>query len=222
MGSCQLPFKMVATKMVILATLLVCSCLAPTQAATIAELEAQIAALQAQLAQAQTQMASVQGNLRTTIATASGDAVSVVDAYLSSGTKCGPQTITSSWSENVDKYYAHDSAALTSSAAFTSGRFTAPVTGWYKICAFFRFRNTGNSNDVTLRLNGNVVAAFGHAIQNDWRSTGTCTIQKMTASTSYVELKHESGSSSDCIEETGWFYGRFNAHLVACSDKDCA
>merc|ERR1711981_110175 len=211
--SCQLPFKMVATKMVILATLLVCSCLAPTQAATIAELEAQIAALQAQLAQAQTQMASVQRNLRTTIATAAGDAVSVVDAYLTASTKCGPQTVTG-WSENIDKYYAATSATLTSSAAFSSGRFTAPVTGWYKICAFFRFQNSGNANDVTIKLNGNVVAAFGNAIQSDWRSTGTCTIQQMTASSSYVEVYHASGGSSDCIQETGWFYGRFNAHLV--------
>merc|ERR1712080_684662 len=139
---------------------LLCCSVAPTDAKTLAQLQAQIAALQAQVAAAQTRMASVQANLRTTIAAADSDAVAVADAYLASGTKCGPTQVT---------------------------RFTAPVTGWYMVCAFFRFRNTGNSNDVTIRKNGAIVAAFGNAIQYDWRSTGTCTIQKMTAN-EYIDL----------------------------------
>jgi len=221
MGSCGGHLLHMAPKQIFVAVVaLLCCSVAPTDAKTLAQLQAQIAALQAQVAAAQTRMASVQANLRTTIAAADSDAVAVADAYLASGTKCGPTQVTG-FSEHVDVYYKKNEKTVNAITTFTSDRFTAPVTGWYMVCAFFRFRNTGNSNDVTIRKNGAIVAAFGNAIQYDWRSTGTCTIQKMTAN-EYIDLYHWSGDSNDCIEETGWRYGRFNAHLIGCSAADCS
>ena len=55
--------------------------------------------------------------------------------------------------------------------------FTAPVTGYYNICFHARFKNSGNSNDVTIAAGSQqYAAAFGDADTRDWRSTGTCFI----------------------------------------------
>ena len=37
-------------------------------------------------------------------------------------------------------------------SVFSRGYFTPRVNGWYHICAFSRFRNTGNSNDVNVLI----------------------------------------------------------------------
>ena len=89
--------------------------------------------------------------------------------------------------------------------------------------------------DITIKKNGAVVAAFGDAVQTDWRSTGTCVIlvnkfilafgssllanksphfQDLTTANT-VTMHLESGGSSDCIQETGWFYARFNGYLIS-------
>lgn len=135
-------------------------------------------------------------------------------------TKCGPQQVTG-WTETLDVYYTAGGAAGTAGTLSTtklvtasSGTFTAPANGYYNICAFFRFLKGGNAVDVTIKVSGSRVAAFGDAIQYDWRSTGTCTIQKLAAAAT-VTIHLESGGSSDCIEETGWYYGKFNGYLVS-------
>jgi len=139
-------------------------------------------------------------------------------------TKCGPQQVTG-WTETLDIHYAAGTAAGTDGVQSTtklvtasSGTFTVPtgLAGYYNICVFFRFLKGGNAVDVTLKKNGAVVAAFGDAIEYDWRSTGTCTIQKLAAADT-VTIHLESGGGSDCIEETGWYYGKFNGYLISVS-----
>merc|ERR1739838_2177 len=139
------------------------------------------------------------------------DAIIVVDADFS-GSACGP-TVLTSWTENLDVYF--DAGSTTdASGNFASGTFTAQEAGWHHICAFLRFRNSGNSNDVTILKNGGTrLAAFGNAITYDWRSTGTC-LTTLLAKSDYIQIKHESGSSSDCVEETTYHYGKFIAHNV--------
>jgi len=52
---------------------------------------------------------------------------------------------------------------------------------------------------VTIRKNGAIIAAFGSGIERDWRSTGTCVVTTLST-TDYVDLYHQSGGSSDCIQ----------------------
>jgi len=180
-------------------------------------LETEIAAAQSQLDQLQTSVDSLTSGRkkRHTWSATSTDKVLVVDAYLGTGDKCGKQTITG-WTSNLDIYYAGSTTTEQTAATFNtgSGTFTAPAEGWYNICASLRFKKGGNSNDVTLKKNGNVIAAFGNAIDWDWRSTGTCTVQKLAAN-DQITLVHESTGGSDCIQETGWLYGRFLVNMVA-------
>merc|ERR1719192_2109412 len=75
------------------------------------------------------------------------DALTVVDAD-STATACGPYPLTS-WSETLDIVIAAGATA-DSADSFSSGTWTAPIAGWYHICSFSRFRNTGNANDVTV------------------------------------------------------------------------
>merc|ERR1719309_1454397 len=74
------------------------------------------------------------------------NAIVVVDAHYT-GNQCGQFTLTS-FSNNLNVYLQADGTAGT--APFSSGTFTAPVNGWYHICSFSRFKNSGNSNDVTI------------------------------------------------------------------------
>merc|ERR1711936_1102189 len=83
----------------------------------------------------------------------------------------------------------------------TTGIFVPPVGGYYKICAYSRFRNTGNSVDMCIRKSGTQVACYGNAIEHDWRTTGVCTIQTLTT-TDTISLYLESGGANDCIEDT--------------------
>ena len=170
----------------------------PGQAKTVAALQKQADALQQKTTNLATRMSSLQ---RTTFDTTDGDAVVVVDATIGGyTTKCGPQTITG-WTEVLDKYYKQKETTLNTATSFnpSTGTFTPPITGYYKICISFRARNTGNAVDVTLLKDGSPVAALGSALQTDWRTMSVCTIQLVTASNAYT-VKLQSGGSSDCIE----------------------
>jgi len=106
------------------------------------------------------------------VVSATGDALVVVDAEYT-GNGCGPFTLTS-WTTNLNIYIAAGAVA-DSADPFSSGTFTSPVNAWYHICSFSRFKNSGNSNDVTILSGGStVLAAYGNAITYDWRSTGIC------------------------------------------------
>jgi len=151
---------------------------------------------------------------RSTAATAA-DVFSVADMYLSGySTRCGAQNIVG-WTNSLDIYYA---AAATADAgtyvATGSGTLSAPVAGYYNICAFLRFRSGGNANDVTVYAGGSVVAGFGDAVDNDWRSTGTCLIRLLTAGQT-VYIRNNAGGGNDCVEETSWRYGRLAMYMVA-------
>ena len=126
--------------------------------------------------------------------------VIVMDATLSSGTtKCCPQTITG-WTENIDYWYkATGGVQTTSQFTPSTGIFIAPILGYYKICSSARFQKGGNSVDMTILKDGSVIAAYGNALQTDWRSTGVCTIQLLTT-TNQISLKLQSGGSSDCVQ----------------------
>jgi len=147
------------------------------------------------------------------------DDIAVVDATLSGyQTKCGNQVVTG-WTTtgSVNTYWTAGAVLATAPFTTSTGTYTHPATAknaWLNICAFARFRNTGNSNDVVIRKSGSIIAAFGNADRTDWRSTGTCVIE-LVAPGNTITVQQESGGSSDCIEETGWYYARLMINLVA-------
>merc|ERR1711934_17866 len=147
--------------------------------------------------------------------TKGSDVISIFDYYLSGyTTKCGPQQV-SGWTKNVDVHYAAGTTGTaTTCCQFSSNQFTVVTKGYYSICGWLRFKQGGNSVDITIKVDGSVKAAFGDAIQTDWRSTGTCFNYQLTAGQK-VTMHLESGGSSDCIEETGWRYGRFQGYLIS-------
>eukprot|EP00092_Neocalanus_flemingeri_P027645 GFUD01030002.1.p1 GENE.GFUD01030002.1~~GFUD01030002.1.p1 ORF type:complete len:212 (+),score=38.43 GFUD01030002.1:2-637(+) len=188
-------------------------------AKSISALQQQASALQDKTTTLAARMTELQ---RTTFDTTDGNAVVVVDATIGGyTTKCGPQTVTG-WTEVLDKYYVQKTTTLSTTTSFnpSTGTFTPPITGYYKICISFRARNTGNAVDVTLLKDGTPVAALGSALQSDWRTMSVCTIQLVTSANAYT-VKLQSGGSSDCLEETSWYYSRFSAHLIACNAATC-
>eukprot|EP00091_Calanus_sinicus_P017989 TRINITY_DN3962_c0_g1_i7.p1 TRINITY_DN3962_c0_g1~~TRINITY_DN3962_c0_g1_i7.p1 ORF type:complete len:243 (-),score=82.88 TRINITY_DN3962_c0_g1_i7:120-848(-) len=151
---------------------------------------------------------------RSTAAT-TADTFSIGDMYLSGyTTKCGPQTITG-WTNSLDIYYSTTAVADSTNTYVStgSGTYTAPVNGYYNICAFLRFKKGGNAVDVTVYAGGSVVAGFGDAVDQDWRSTGTCIIRLLSAGNT-VYIRNNSGGGSDCVEETAWRYGRLGVYMV--------
>merc|ERR1719192_2569179 len=96
--------------------------------------------------------------------------LTLVDALFSS-TQCGAFTLTS-WSTSLNCYHATGACATPTSTPFSGGTFTNVLPGWYHVCSFSRFQNTGNSNDVTVLVGGSIVAAYGNADTRDWRTTG--------------------------------------------------
>merc|ERR1719431_181575 len=99
-------------------------------------------------------------------------------------------------------------------APFSGGTFTAPVAGWYHICSFSRFKNSGNSNDVTILSGGStVIGAYGNAVTYDWRTTGIC-LDAYLASGTAITVRQQSGGSSDCIESTSYLYNKFTVHTI--------
>jgi len=154
---------------------------------------------------------------RSTAAT-TADTFAIGDMYLTSGQKCGPQTITG-WTNSLDIYYDTASTADSTTVYVNtgSGTYTAPVNGYYNICAFLRFKKGGNAVDVTVVAGGSTVAGFGDAVDNDWRSTGTCLIRLLTAGQT-VYIRNNSGNSDsnngDCVQETNWRYGRLAIYMV--------
>merc|ERR1712032_1375844 len=113
------------------------------------------------------------------------DTFTLVDADFT-GTQCGPFDLTS-WSENYDIYLAAGS--------------------------FARFRNTGNANDNTVYVGGTIVAAYGSGITEDWLTTEVC-FDTYAATGTTIKVRHESGGSNDCIENTGWKHNKFTVHTV--------
>jgi len=154
---------------------------------------------------------------RSTAAT-TADTFAIGDMYLNQGEKCGPQTITG-WGGSLDIYYDTSSTADSTNVYVStgSGTYTAPVTGYYNICAFLRFKKWDNGRggygDVTIVAGGSTVAGFGDAVRSDWRSTGTCLIRRLTAGQT-VYIRNNSGDSKDCVEETNYRYGRLAVYMV--------
>ena len=88
---------------------------------------------------------------------------------------------------------------------------------------------------------GSIVAAYGSGITEDWLTTGVCfdtvslkseyllegdylcTIEGLNkiipcqyaAASTTVQVRHQSGGSSDCIEYTGWPHNKFTVHTIA-------
>merc|ERR1712111_273785 len=121
------------------------------------------------------------------------DSLTVVDATFT-GTQCGPFTL-SSYTTNINWY---------SAAADADNDVADP---------FSRFRGTGNSNDNTVRVGGAIVAAYGSGITEDWLTNGIC-FDTYLAQNTQVQVRHESGGGSDCIENTGWNHNKFTVHTI--------
>merc|ERR1712198_409220 len=141
------------------------------------------------------------GSLQRTVAGTANNPIVAMDATLSGGTtKCGPQTITG-WTETLDYYYT---TAVQATQVFnpSTGTFTPPVNGYYKICSSARFQKGGN------------------AVETDWRTTGVCTNQQL-ATTDSITLRLQSGGSSDCVQETNYLYSRLSIHMISCLNNGC-
>merc|ERR1712198_582816 len=159
------------------------------------------------------------GSLQRTVAGTANNPIVAMDATLSGGTtKCGPQTITG-WTEPLDYYYT---TAVQATQVFnpSTGTFTPPVNGYYKICSSARFQKGGNAVDMTILKGGSVIAAYGNALQTDWRTTGVCTNQQL-ATTDSITLRLQSGGSSDCVQETNYLYSRLSIHMISCLNNGC-
>merc|ERR1711973_1082770 len=97
--------------------------------------------------------------------------------------------------------------------SFQRGTFTSPINGWYHICSFSRFKQGGNSNDVTVFVSGGIVAAYGSGITEDWLTTGVC-FDAYLALNTQVQVRHQSGGSQDCIEYATWPHNKFTVHTI--------
>merc|ERR1712236_112868 len=178
--------------------------LAEGQVNNLAGLSAQVSDSSNSVTNLQTRMSGLQ---RTVTGTA-GSPVIAMDATLSSG-----------WTETLDYYYT---TALQTTELFnpSTGTFTPPVAGYYKICSSARFQKGGNSVDMTILKGGSVIAAYGNALQTDWRTTGVCTNQQL-ATTDTITLRLQSGGSSDCVQETNYLYSRLSIHMISCLNNGC-
>ena len=99
-----------------------------------------MANLQAQVNNVQASVRSLQRS--TNAATQQANEVAaVLDYSLSSGTKCGPQTITG-WTERVDYFrdQATNGGAVSTTKQFIAGTgiFTPQHVGYYQICSYSR------------------------------------------------------------------------------------
>merc|ERR1719443_1702690 len=174
------------------------------------QLAAQVAAIQVQVNSLQARAAGLKRTTNEQAPPADVDAVA--DYVLTSGTKCGPQTITG-WTEKYD--YVRTAAAVSATNMFNanSGTLTPPKEGYYHICAYSRFQNSGNAVEMCIRKGTQRIACYGNAVQYDWRSTGACT-NVLLATTDTVSLYLESGGSQVCVQETGWLYNRISIQLI--------
>ena len=109
------------------------------------------------------------------------------------------------WTEKVD-YWRSATNVPEAAKVFSAstGLMTPPKAGYYHICAYSRFQNSGNAVEMCIRKGTTRIACYGNAVQFDWRSTGACTNQ-LLATTDSVSLYLESGGSSDCVQVSGRF-----------------
>jgi len=144
---------------------------------------------------------------------AANDVRAVSDYYLGSGDKCGPQTITG-WTQNVD--YARTENTDETGTRFDSstGIYTPIIAGYYHVCSYARFRNSGNAVEMCIRRGSTRIACYGNAVQYEWRSTGVCTNTYLSSTSDTISLYLESGGSSDCLQETSWRYARLSVQLI--------
>merc|ERR1711868_70493 len=208
MGSLLLTMSLTMLRSFVIS--LICSpCMG--QIRTSADLQNQVTNLVGVIGNLQTATRNLQRTTNT--ATNAGTEIdAVADYVLTGGSKCGPQTI-QGWSEKVD--YVRTAAVVSATNMFdaTSGTLTPPQAGYYHICAYSRFQNSGNAVEMCIRKGSQRIACYGNAVQYDWRSTGACTTQ-LLATTDSVPLYLESGGSQDCIQETGWLYNRISIQLI--------
>merc|ERR1712154_698736 len=129
---------------------------------TLRQLRKLIALLTPLVQQAQNLVDIIQKTTTTPAAgTAANNVIVIADYYLGSGIeKCGPQTILG-WTENAD-YYRDTAGTVSDTNTFTgtTGIFVPPVGGYYKICAYSRFKNTGNSVDMCIRKGTTQIACY--------------------------------------------------------------
>merc|ERR1711872_391068 len=117
-------------------------CFSQQLASNTNQLNNQVANLPAQVNNVQASVRSLQRS--TNAATQQANEVAaVLDYSLSSGTKCGPQTITG-WTERVDYFrdQATNGGAVSTTKQFIAGTgiFTPQHVGYYQICSYSRFQ----------------------------------------------------------------------------------
>merc|ERR1712183_1252172 len=220
MGSVKVKVAMQRVQIVILFLFIIINVgnAAKVSKAKLKECSKSLKSISATISQLKTNMTELKAEMaksRST-GTASTDVIQVVDSTIGGyTTKCDAGVITG-WTNLLDEFWDDGSTADSATSYFSTstGYFTAPKAGWYNICAFLRFKKGGDNSDIVIVNQGSIVAAFGDALGDDWRSTGTCLIREMAAAdTLYIEQKAASGHSN-CIEETGWYYARFTTYLI--------
>jgi len=142
------------------------------------------------------------------------DVIWAASMYQTAGEKCYPHQL-SNCLRTLDTFFNSGGTTLVTNtySQESSCQLTAPVNGYYNVCASARFKKGGNAGDVTIGLGTTTYAAgFGDAVGDDWRSTGTCTIRYLTLGSSITAYFRSGGG--DCVEETSWRYGIISAYLI--------
>jgi len=141
------------------------------------------------------------------------------DAVMPPGDKCGQQKPMIGWKVNYDQYRNNSNGNNVDNKYFNgrNGKFTAPSAGVYHCCASARCKQ-GGVCDWTITKNGgsNVRASFGTRVtnRNEWQSQGVCWTEGLSERETY-QVNLESTGGNDCLEETGWNYGRFSCFYVS-------
>merc|ERR1711936_331824 len=127
------------------------------------------------------------------------DVIWAASMYRNSGERCSPHQL-DNCATTLDDFYDSGGTTLVTNTYTnpSSCSMTAPKNGYYNVCVYARFKKGGNAGDVTIALGGTTyAAAFGDAVGDDWRSTGTCTIRFLNIGSPIYAQFHSGGG--DCI-----------------------
>merc|ERR1712029_1220429 len=146
--------------------------------------------------------------------------IAAFDSYMPTGTLCNKQLPITSWIRIFDRY-RDASNSRNDDVNFVNGVYTTPARGIYHCCASARCKDGGVCDFTIIRNAGNgdvVYGAFGtrNPLQgnNGFSSHGLCITSKCQAGVKW-KVNFESGGNTDCIEETGWRYGKFSCFLAS-------
>lgn len=158
-----------------------------------------------------------------------GKTAYILSASITAGSyNCGSvRQMTTGWQIDTEALFDHsgvgnNTEVASSGGYFSSGTFTAPVSGFYHVDVSARIET--QAGDITLRKSNVIIAAFGTDLveriegssgntSGVWASHGVAKNVYMNSGET-LTLWYESGQSDDCSIETTFHYGQFNVHLI--------